>query len=68
MPPPFPDGLCLASHLLSRSLRRLNRDWPLRYGHEVQLVETFVDRSRFAGRSPSASAAEAGLHVLDGQV
>ena len=40
---------CLASHLLSQSLRRLNRDWPLRYGHEVQLVETFVDRSRFAG-------------------
>ena len=40
---------CLASHLLGLTLRRLNRDWSCRYGHEVQLVETFVDRSRFIG-------------------
>ena len=39
----------LASHLLSQSLKRLNSDWRERYGHEVYLVETFVDRSRFAG-------------------
>jgi hypothetical protein len=40
---------CLASHLLGLTLRRLNTDWSSRYGHEVQLVETFVDRSRFIG-------------------
>ena len=40
---------CLASHLLGLTLRCLNRDWLSRYGHEVQLVETFVDRSRFMG-------------------
>lgn len=40
---------CLASHLLGRALRRLNREWSHRYGHEVYLVETFVDRSRFLG-------------------
>ncbi len=40
---------CLASHVLSLCLRRLNVDWTERYGHRIELVETFVDRSRFAG-------------------
>ncbi|MAF57352.1 MAG: hypothetical protein CMK03_05410 [Ponticaulis sp.] len=40
---------CLASHLLGLALRRLNTDWRQRYGHGVELVETFVDRSRFRG-------------------
>jgi len=39
----------LASHILSASLRRLRRDWKAKYGHDLCLVETFVDRSRFAG-------------------
>jgi hypothetical protein len=39
----------LASHLLSRSLKRLSSDWIERYGHPVLLIETFVDRSRFQG-------------------
>jgi hypothetical protein len=39
----------LASHLLSAVVERLNRDWQQRYGHELALVETFVDRSRFQG-------------------
>lgn len=39
----------LASHVLSRALRRLNADWQPKYGHPVWLVETFVDRERFAG-------------------
>lgn len=39
----------LASCLLSASLRRLRRDWQNKYGHDLLLVETFVDRSRFAG-------------------
>jgi hypothetical protein len=39
----------LASFVLGASLRRLRRDWRAKYGHELCLVETFVDRSRFAG-------------------
>ncbi len=39
----------LASCILGHALRRLNNDWGKRYGHPVQLVETFVDRDRFLG-------------------
>lgn len=39
----------LASHLLSSVLHRLSEDWHSRYGHDIALVETFVDRSRFQG-------------------
>lgn len=39
----------LASHVLSRSVRRLSGDWQRKYGHPVWLVETFVERDRFAG-------------------
>lgn len=39
----------LASHILGSSLRRLSRDWVAKYGHDICLVETFVDRSRFSG-------------------
>lgn len=39
----------LASFVLGACLRRLSEDWQFRYGHELCLVETFVDRSRFAG-------------------
>lgn len=39
----------LASFILGASLRRLRRDWISKYGHDLCLVETFVDRSRFAG-------------------
>lgn len=39
----------LASHLLSLITRRLSRDWQAKYGHPVDLVETFVERARFAG-------------------
>jgi hypothetical protein len=39
----------LASFLLGACLRRLRRDWQSKYGHDLLLVETFVDRSRFAG-------------------
>ncbi len=40
---------CLASHILSKVIRRLSVDWLKRYGCEVLLVETFVDTSRYAG-------------------
>lgn len=39
----------LASFILGACLRRLSDDWQNRYGHNLVLVETFVDQSRFAG-------------------
>jgi len=39
----------LASHLLCLLTRRLSRDWQAKYGHPIHLVETFVERERFAG-------------------
>jgi hypothetical protein len=39
----------LASFILGACLRRLSDDWQNRYGHNLVLVETFVDRSLFAG-------------------
>src|SRR4030067_468243 len=39
----------LASHVLSQALKRLARDWQLRYGLTPVLVETFVDRARHRG-------------------
>jgi hypothetical protein len=39
----------LASFILGACLRGLRDDWQKRYGHDLCLVETFVDRSRFAG-------------------
>ncbi len=39
----------LASHLLAATARRLAADWPTVYGHDVLLLETFVDTTRFAG-------------------
>jgi Domain of unknown function (DUF4338) len=39
----------LASHVLSQAARQLKRDWPVRYGVQPLLLETLVDRSRYAG-------------------
>lgn len=39
----------LASHLLSRTLKTLQIDWPLLYGSTPYLVETFVDREKYKG-------------------
>lgn len=39
----------LASHILSRALPRLARDWWASYAVEPVLVETLVDRSRYPG-------------------
>jgi hypothetical protein len=38
----------LASHLLEQTTGRLRQDWLAKYGHELELVETFVERDRFA--------------------
>jgi hypothetical protein len=39
----------LSSAVLSRSMKRLVRDWPMRYGVTPFLVETLVDKKRFHG-------------------
>lgn len=39
----------LASHLLSQVSQSIRRDWQAKYGQPIWLLETFVDRQRFAG-------------------
>ena len=39
----------LASHVLSQVSHRLCADWLEKYGHSIELLETFVDRDRFRG-------------------
>lgn len=46
---PFVTVRYLASHLLGQLARRLATDWGQKYGHPVVLLETFVERERFAG-------------------
>jgi len=45
----------LSSWILGQVLRRLSGDWENKYGHPIALVETFVERDRFAGTSYRAS-------------
>lgn len=46
---PWVQVKCLASHLLALTSRRIADDWKRKYGHRLLLLETFVDRQRFAG-------------------
>lgn len=39
----------LASHILGRVARRISRDWQAKYAHRLVLLETTVERRRFAG-------------------
>jgi hypothetical protein len=39
----------LASHVLGQVLQRLASDWRIKYARSLDLVETFVDTSRFRG-------------------
>ena len=39
----------LASHLLGQVKRRIIQDWLKKYGHPVYMLETFVEKQRFAG-------------------
>lgn len=39
----------LASHVLGRIARRVSQDWQRKYGHPIYLLESFVERARFAG-------------------
>jgi hypothetical protein len=45
----------LASWGWGRVRRRLVGDWQAKYGHRIELVESFVDRSRFRGSCYAAS-------------
>jgi hypothetical protein len=45
----------LASWILGRVTRRLAADWQNKYGHDIVLVETFVERDRFTGTSYRAA-------------
>ena len=49
----------LASKALSLALRRLARDWKDHWGHEVLVVESFVDESRYKGTCYRACGFEA---------
>ncbi len=39
----------LASYALGACLRQLSQDWKHRYGSEIAMVETFVDKTRYVG-------------------
>ena len=39
----------MGSHLLHLVTARLSADWRSKYGHPIELVETFVERERFEG-------------------
>ena len=39
----------LASHVLAAAVRQLRADWRTHHGQALWLVETFVERARFAG-------------------
>jgi hypothetical protein len=39
----------LGSWILGQIARRIGEDWPAKYGREIVLLETFVERPRFAG-------------------
>ena len=52
---PFVKVPHLASWVLGQTLRRLSKDWERKYGHPIVMVETFVQRNRFAGTSYKAA-------------
>jgi hypothetical protein len=45
----------LASHLLAGVSRRLSGDWTMKYGHPIELLETFVETARFEGTCYAAA-------------
>jgi hypothetical protein len=47
--PPWVRVAHLASHLLGQVTARLSADWQQKYGHPIDLVESFVEQPRFAG-------------------
>jgi hypothetical protein len=51
----------LGSRVLRLTLDRLREDWPARYGHPVEVVETLVDPEQFRGTVYTASVCSGGL-------
>ena len=45
----------LASRVLAAAAKRVVDDWPYRYGYELLLLETFVERNRFRGTAYRAA-------------
>jgi hypothetical protein len=45
----------LASHILSRISRRISNDWQSKYGHSLNMLETFVEQNRFRGTAYKAA-------------
>ena len=45
----------LASHILARNIRRLNKDWKEHFKQELWVLETFVDPRHFKGTSYKAA-------------
>jgi len=45
----------LASCILGTIARRLRRDWQAKYGHDIDLLETFVEQGRFQGTAYRAA-------------
>ena len=45
----------LASWVLGAVTRRLSADWQIKYGHPIDLVETFVEKGRFRGTAYQAA-------------
>ena len=52
---PWIHSKCLASRVLATATRRLSDDWWKRYNYRPALVETFVEKDRFAGTSYKAA-------------
>ena len=46
---PWVEVAHLASHILGRIARRISADWQAKYAHPLVLLETLVERARFAG-------------------
>jgi len=46
---PWVSIYCLASQLLSRTVKIVSKDWQRYFNHPIYYLETFVDTERFAG-------------------
>jgi hypothetical protein len=53
--PPMVKVKHLASHVLARCQARLAGDWEAQYGYRPVLLETYIERDRFAGTSYRAA-------------
>ena len=53
--PPWVKIHNLASHVLSKNIKRLSQDWMDRFGFPLWMLETFVDPQRFHGTLYKAS-------------